>query len=233
MEVRPGASATPMSSAELRALDLRAEVEFGLPGLVLMEHAGAGAARELLAEFERLGASNRTVGVLCGPGNNGGDGAVVARWLAAAGVAVRVFGLVPRETLRSAARLEFDILARSGIPVLEAPSSEELELALHPCSVLVDALLGTGASGPPREPCAAWIRALERRRRAGAFVAALDLPSGFDADTGQAGEPAVRAELTLSFAAPKLGFARPGAEAWTGRIVVLPIGVPGSAYRRS
>lgn len=230
MDLQFAASSIPLSSSALRELDRRAIEDFGLPGLVLMEHAGAGAARTLVSWLAREGRAPGRVAVVCGTGNNGGDGAVVARWLAAGGLDVRVFVIDSESALRGDARSAHEILARCGARARFEPTLGELERELAECDTLVDALLGTGAKGAPREPCASWIRALVRRRSEGASVAALDLPSGFDADTGTVESFAVEADLTLSFAAPKLGFARSGAERWLGELFVLPIGVPRRAY---
>ncbi|MBK7877342.1 MAG: NAD(P)H-hydrate epimerase [Planctomycetes bacterium] len=230
MEIRPGASNHALSAAALRELDRRAVSEYGLPERVLLEHAGAGAANELLARFAREGRALERVAVLCGSGNNGGDGAVLARWLDAAGATVHVLVTVPFEALRGEARAAHAALHCGGIAAAYAPDFAVVRAELARCTTLVDALLGTGSRGAPREPSASWIRALAARRSEGAFVAALDVPSGFDADTGEPALPTVEADLTLSFAAPKLGFAKPGARRWLGETIVLPIGVPRVAY---
>lgn len=215
-----------LSSAELRAVDQRALAEFGLAGCVLMENAGAGAARLVLAARAEWRLESAAVAVCCGSGNNGGDGAVLARHLANAGVRVELFYSVAASALAGDARTQAVTVARMGLPLAHTPSLDELRAGLARCGVLVDALLGTGSHGAPREPLAGWIRALNARRAAGARTVALDLPSGFDADSGAAADPTVEADLTATFAAPKLGFARAASARWLGRIAVVDIGVP-------
>lgn len=215
-----------LSSAELREVDRRALAEFGITGLVLMENAGAGAARHVLGAREAWGLGPASVAVCCGPGNNGGDGAVVARHLANAGVEVELAYTARADALRGDARVQLGTVTAMGLRVVHTPSVEDVRELLARHAILVDALLGTGSSGAPRAPLDAWIRLLVARRAAGAHVVALDLPTGFDADTGAAADPAVEADLTVSFAAPKLGFARPGAARWLGRVECVDIGVP-------
>lgn len=215
-----------LSSAALREVDRRALAEYGLAGCVLMENAGAGAARLVLAARRAWGQEAGSVAVCCGSGNNGGDGAVLARHLANAGVAVELFYSVEPGTLRGDAQLQHTTVARMGLALAHAPSLEVLRAGLARASVLVDALLGTGARGAPRAAVAEWIRALNTRRAAGARTVALDLPSGLDADDGHAADPTVIADLTATFAAPKLGFARPAAAQWLGRVELVDIGVP-------
>ena len=232
------ASAFPpaLSSAALREVDRRALAEYELAGCVLMENAGAGAARHVLAARRAWESESGVVAVCCGGGNNGGDGAVLARHLANAGVRVELWYSVAADALRGDARTQHATVTRMGLAIVHVPALEVLRDGLARADVLVDALLGTGASGAPRTEIAAWIRALNERRAAGARTVALDLPSGFDADSGSAADPTVFADLTTTFAAPKLGFARPGAGRWLGRVELVDIGVPrvllgGSAER--
>ncbi len=216
---------------ELRAIDRLAQEEFGLPGIVLMENAGAGAARIALA---LLGDARRAT-VLAGPGNNGGDGWVVARHLANHGVDVRVLSCVDPSRLRGDAAVMAAAALRMRVPcdlVTSADHPGALRSALRAPGLFVDALLGTGASGPPRPPIDGVIAALATRDAA-ARVLALDLPSGLDADTGVPQGPCVAADVTATFAAHKLGFAAPGAARWTGRIELVDIGVPAELLRRA
>lgn len=219
-----------LSSADLRAVDARALAEHGLAGLVLMENAGAGAARLVVAARAEWRARG-PVAVCCGTGNNGGDGAVLARHLANSGVDVEVLYVAEPGALRGDARAQHDTFASLRLPLRHAPALAEVAATLARCDVLVDALLGTGAHSAPRGPLAEWIRALNARRARGAHTVALDLPSGLDADTGAAAEPTVAADLTATFAAPKLGFAAPAAARWLGRLALVDIGVPRALLR--
>jgi NAD(P)H-hydrate epimerase len=214
----------PLSRAESRAVDARAIEGYGLPGIVLMENAGAGAARLLHA----LAGGAGRVTVVCGRGNNGGDGFVVARHLENLGHAVRVLLACEPQAFRGDAAVNHAVVARSGLAVtgLAGASAGAWEGELASAGWIVDALLGTGASGPPRGAVALAIDAINATAARGARVLALDLPSGLDCDSGGAPGACVRATHTATFVAPKAGFAAPGAAAFTGAVHVIDIGVP-------
>jgi NAD(P)H-hydrate epimerase len=211
-----------LSRSEVREFDRRAIEEFGIPGAILMENAGRGAAETLLA----LGVRGRVV-ICCGKGNNGGDGFVVARHLALHGVPVRVLLLARPEELQGEARLNHDMLVRAGLPILVpalAPlDTAALEREFAPAEWLVDALFGTGLQGPLRPP---FDQVIALMNAGPARILAIDIPSGLDADTGQPLGATVRADHTVTFVAPKKGFAEPAAREWTGQVHVVPIGVP-------
>jgi hydroxyethylthiazole kinase-like uncharacterized protein yjeF len=196
----------------MRATDAWAIQERGIAGLELMERAGRG-----LADVVRDVAPDGTVAVLCGKGNNGGDGYVAARLLRSAGRAVRVLSVAPVDELRGDARANAERVA--GI----APFASA---HLDGCAVAVDALLGTGFSGTPHGPVAdaiATLNALE------APVVAADVPSGVDAATGAVEGAAVHARATATFAAGKPGlWINPG-KAHAGEVRVIDIGIPQGA----
>src|SRR5207248_8475814 len=127
----------------VRALDRRAIEEFGVPGVVLMENAGRGAAELLLS----LGVRSRVV-LCCGKGNNGGDGFVIARHLDRRGVPVRVLLFCPTDQLTGDAAINYHIITRSGLPIRVIPDAAELGRELAGAEWVVDALFGTGLSGP-------------------------------------------------------------------------------------
>jgi NAD(P)H-hydrate epimerase len=212
----------PLSRDEVRGIDARAAEELGLPTLVLMENAGRGAAVLL---GERAAAGARVV-IACGPGNNGGDGGVVARHLDAWGYAVRVVWFARPERLSGDAAVQFRILENAGLDqqTWEGPiDPQRLDELFRWADWVVDGLLGTGLARPVEGPLREVIEAMNR---SGKPILALDLPSGLDADTGRPQGVAVRATATATFVAPKLGFAAPGAEAFTGEVHVVEIGVP-------
>lgn len=194
------------TAAEAAALDSRA-IEAGTPSRVLMQRAGDAAA----AEIERAFAIARgaAVTVFAGPGNNGGDGWVVARALASRGarVFVREAGVA-----RSEESKEFRALAAPLVTQEESPDAR----------LVVDALLGVGAKGEPRGAIAECIARIAAARARGAAVVALDIPSGVDADTGDA-SGAVQADLTISFGTLKRGLAI--ARGNSGRTLVCDIGM--------
>jgi NAD(P)H-hydrate epimerase len=170
--------------------------------------------------------------ILCGPGNNGGDGGVVARHLDAWGFPVQVLWFTGRGQLRGDAAVQWTILERSGIDQSAwkdtHPGDQEIDPAalaplLASADWLVDGLLGTGLSRPVEGPLRTVIEAMNH---SGKPIFALDLPSGLDADTGQPLGVAVRAEATATFVAAKLGFSAPGATDFTGAVAIIDIGLP-------
>lgn len=217
-----------LSSAQARELDRLAIDELGLPGIVLMENAGRGAA-EVVLELLRERSLSGPVAIVCGPGNNGGDGFVLARHLEIAGVPTCVVATSDRSSGDAGlARgvLERDARARGGgsIELLRFPIDAQLRSALERCTLVVDALLGTGAHGAPRGAVASAIELVEELGRTRPVVA-LDVPSGLDADTGASAVPSVRADVTVTFGAEKQGFSSVQARERAGRVVVASIGV--------
>jgi NAD(P)H-hydrate epimerase len=213
----------PLTRAEVREIDRRAIEEFGLPGIVLMENAGRGAA-ELLHGL----APQSAVAIVCGRGNNAGDGFVIARHLENLGHEVRLFLACDPAECRGDAAIAWHVAEQAGIPAtrLAAASREEWGRALAGVGWIVDALLGTGATGAPRGAIATAIEAVNDAGRRGAKVFAVDLPSGLDCDTGTAAGACVRADVTATFVARKAGFDVPGTAAAIGAVHVLGIGVP-------
>jgi ADP-dependent NAD(P)H-hydrate dehydratase / NAD(P)H-hydrate epimerase len=201
---------------EMRAVDAWAIEEQGVPSLELMERAGEGLAR---AVAEVAAGRPGPVRVVVGKGNNGGDGLVLARLLRGEGRAVDVLALAPLAELRGDAAAN---LAR-----LPGPPPEPFEPGrLAGSAVVVDAILGTGFSGAPREPAAGAIAAIDA---AGAPVVACDVPSGVDASTGEVGGEAVHAVLTATFHGSKVGLhVDPGKE-HAGEVRVVAIGIPRGA----
>ena len=199
-----------LTAAEAAAWDTRARAEAGIPGRVLMEAAGRAAAAVIAREC--AGLLDRGVLVVAGPGNNGGDGWVVARALRAAGV--RVWGTdLPKERSPDCETNRTLALA-DGVAWIE--SGERWPAA----GVIVDALLGTGAAGAPSGPLAELARLVAAH---GAFVAAIDGPTGLDLTTGIAHGP-IRAALTVTFGGLRRGHLR--ARDWVGRVVVVEMGFP-------
>jgi NAD(P)H-hydrate epimerase len=220
-----------LTAEEMRRVDARAIAELGIPGATLMENAGRGAANALLAALPERGLQARglKVAIVCGRGGNGGDGFVVARRLKRAGARPDVLLVVPPDTLRGDAALKFSEMRRAGIAARVVEDVANATPVLQRAAVVVDALLGTGARGAPAPLIGALIEAINATGRP---VVALDVPSGLPADGGVPEGPVVRAWLTPTFAAPKLGLVvGAGAEA-SGRVVVVPIGVPDAEVAR-
>jgi NAD(P)H-hydrate epimerase len=219
----------PLPDAEqMRAIDRWAIEQRGVPGLELMERAGAGVA----AAVERL-APDGAVTVVCGKGNNGGDGLVVARLLRNAGRPVTVLTTAPPGELSGDARANLERLP--GAPPLRLDgepweggadgASPPLGAGAAPAAV-VDAILGTGFAGVPRGGVA---EAIEAVNRSGAPVVAVDIPSGVDAASGEVAGAAVAADVTVTFHAAKPGlWVFPG-KGFAGRVVRIDIGIPRGA----
>ncbi len=195
-----------------RQLDAESTSRYGIPGLVLMENAAAGAA-EIAMEMLDHGGS---IAVFCGPGNNGGDGWAMARHLHNAGHDVRVIArTLPREG--SPAFTNATIAERMGLVVHTGPER------LDAVDLIIDALLGTGID---REVTGLLLDDIHAINAADLPVLAVDLPSGMDADTGQPLGAAVRATATATFAGWKKGFLELEALRWTGDIHTIDIGAP-------
>lgn len=214
----------PLGRDDARAIDKRC-AKLGLPTLVLMENAGRGAADLLRREI----APPARVVFVCGIGNNGGDGAVMARHLDAAGYPTRLAWLMDHEGRRTSndTTINNDILIDASRVVYERSDYKHyahwLDALFAEADWIVDGVFGTGLNRPVKDfPLAA----IEAMNRSGKPILALDLPSGLDADTGEVLGATVKAAITATFVAPKRGFANPGAAPYLGRVEVVEIGVP-------
>jgi NAD(P)H-hydrate epimerase len=206
---------------QAREIDRRAQAEFAMSSLVLMENAGRGLA-------DQFGALQLASPVLicCGTGNNGGDGFVMARHLDLRGVPVRVFVWGEVNRFSTDAACNFEILKRCAIPIVVCgtdAAGERLAAAIASSNCIVDALLGTGAKGEPRPPLDTVIAQLNASPVA---KLAVDIPSGLDCDTGKPAAHTIRAAHTCTFVAAKVGFAFSEAKPHLGSVHVLDIGAP-------
>jgi NAD(P)H-hydrate epimerase len=217
-----------LTAAQMRDADRRTIEEIGLPGAVLMENAGAAVARAIRERYPRA----RRPLVLCGRGNNGGDGFVVARELLDLQPSVFLFG--SRQEVRGEARLHMGVLERSGgalVEVLDDAGWARVRAAAAEAGVAVDALLGTGLHQAPTGAMADAI-ALLRALRA-VPVVAVDIPSGVPSDSGELGWDAVDAALTVTFAAPKYGHVLAPACDHVGAMIVADIGIPAAVIAQT
>ncbi|MFO0804171.1 MAG: NAD(P)H-hydrate epimerase [Gemmataceae bacterium] len=216
-----------LSREEVRELDRRAIDGFGVPGIVLMENAGRGCAELLM----RLNPERKPVAILCGPGNNGGDGFVIARHLDNAGWPVNVQVFAKHNRTAGDSDINFDILYASGItfdqyrPDQFASAHEDMvkRRAIEPAGWIVDALFGNGLTRALGSP---FDRIVEKINASNKPVFAVDIPSGLDCDTGEPLGPTVRATHTATFVAKKMGFLNPASKRWTGEVHVIDIGAP-------
>ncbi len=210
------------TSAQIRQIDRAAIQEYSIPGIVLMENAALRTVEEIERSFSPL--AGKRIAVVCGKGNNGGDGLAAARHLAARfGAVVRVWLLEPAPQFPQDAASNLAMLGAFGIQPSVVEDSEAFEKDLERAVLILDAVLGTGVSGNPRDAAARAIRAMNA---SSAPIVSLDLPSGINSDTGSAGEPSVNAAVTVTFGLSKIGLhVYPGMQN-AGRVVVGDICYP-------
>jgi NAD(P)H-hydrate epimerase len=215
-----------LSCEQVRQIDRMAIDELKMPGLVLMENAGSEIAQ--LMKREGLG---RRVLIACGPGNNGGDGYVVARHLDLCNVEVHVALACDPQRLSGDAGANFAWLSATGVQVhrVDQQWPAALEWVDTSCDWVVDALLGTGVRGAPRSPLD---RVIERLNQISARHLAVDIPSGLDGESGEAARTTFRADVTATLVAAKPGLVAAGAVPYVGRLEVLEIGVPRRILQR-
>ncbi|MCE2924858.1 MAG: NAD(P)H-hydrate epimerase [Phycisphaeraceae bacterium] len=242
---RPGVLVLTPSAQ--RQVDARCVRDYGLPTIVLMENAAAALAAAVLDELNHANA--QSVLVVCGPGNNGGDGFAAARHLHNAGVPVAIYSTGPIESLAGDARVNAHVCAQMRLPIVVAGEGVDVLTDLRQTAallgapgmpgVVVDCVLGTGLSRAVAGELAEVIVAINALGRAGARVVSADVPSGLHAGTGQPmaegpGEDphAVRADLTVSFMGLKTGFLNPGAGEFTGDALIAPVGAPAELVER-
>src|SRR5713101_3007822 len=203
--------------AEMRELEARADREYGLTSHILMENAGKSAA-EILANYtrRRQAIAGREVLLLIGPGNNGGDGLVVARYLEEWGARVTLYYWKEK------------LLVSNGRDVAAAETAGELESAMRRAEYVLDSLLGTGRSRPLPDDMRALLARVrqERERRETLRVVAIDLPTGLNADTGEVDPGTIPADITITLAFPKQGFFFFPGRGYTGELYAGDIGLP-------
>jgi len=215
-----------VTADEMREMDRITIQEVGIPGRILMEHAGSGAVDFFLEQFPE--AFGGRVGILAGRGNNGGDGFVMARLLAHRGIRVTVFLFTDREKIKGDAAANLELVFRLGIPVIQVPDEAVFQRAksrMKLFDIWIDALLGTGLKSDVKglfKEVIAFVTA------SGKPVFAVDIPSGLDSDTGRPKGVCIRARATATFGHAKIGCVLfPGGE-YSGELKVADIGIPSS-----
>src|SRR5688572_2534579 len=213
-----------LNAAQMREADRYTIEDIGIPSLVLMENAGRQVVAAIEAAYEAK--LDGRVAVLCGRGNNGGDGFVVARTLLQRGIDAAVFVLGSVSEVRGDARINLDILGRLGVTVVEVGDEQTWELHFSEIAqgrLIVDAVLRTGlkqALGGMMETVVADVNA------SGIPIVSIDLPSGLSADTPHLIGDCIDASMTVTLAAPKLPLVLPPGEAHAGDVVIADIGIP-------
>src|SRR5918996_3396908 len=213
-----------LNSNQMREADRRTIEEIGIPAIVLMENAGRQVVAAMEASFEDL--AERHVAVLCGRGNNGGDGFVVARTLHQRDIEVSVFVIGSIAEIKGEARQNLEILGRLGLSAVEINDEQAWELhfsEISSCGLIVDALFGTGLRTPLQGMLETVVADVNG---SGIPVAAIDIPSGMSADTHELIGDCIDATVTVTLAAPKIPLVLPPAELHAGDIVIADIGIP-------
>ena len=234
---RAQAALPTMTAEEMRGADARAQ-RLGTPGEWLMEQAGAAvaaAARALLVGAER--SHHVRPLILCGPGNNGGDGLVAARHLARLGISSEVVLLAPDgrpstpDAIRNWERLD-GLHAVHRVATVRGSDMALYLNGIERAGLVIDALLGTGVRGPLREPVRTAVDVAVRAREHLVPVLAVDTPTSLDLTSGEPSDPVVRADVTVTFHRPKPGLRSRVGSVLAGRVLVAPIGIPVEADRR-
>lgn len=207
-----------LTRAQVREVDRRAIEDLHIPGIVLMENA-ACSATDAVREMLRGDCIGQVL-ILCGGGNNGGDGLAVARHLHNCGASVQIALTIDPSHYKGDALTNWRIAQAIELPVV--PATPEL-IERTDALLIIDAIFGTGLTDAPRPPFDQIAAAVNRSGRP---VLAIDIPSGLDCDTGIPPGSCIRAARTITFVAEKVGFAHPDARAFTGDILVGDIGVP-------
>jgi NAD(P)H-hydrate epimerase len=212
-----------LTAAQMREVDRRT-IELGIPGIVLMENAGHRVVEFLVETFAPL--AEHSVVILCGRGNNGGDGMVIARqlWTRIRPRALHVVLLGDPAGLKGEALENYRMLEACGCPV-----ASEITLAMRDATLVLDALLGTGLKGPVTGAMLDWVREVNSGFP-NAKVVAVDIPSGLESDTAHTPGETARADYTVTFTAPKIGQVLPPNSARVGTLRIGAIGSPPSLY---
>jgi hydroxyethylthiazole kinase-like uncharacterized protein yjeF len=212
-----------------REIDRLSQQEYNLSGEILMEAAGSGAAREIeQAFFPEL--KRGLIGVVCGPGNNGADGLVVARHLHSAGHRdLCVFLAAPTKSRSDLFKLQLDRVDRLGLRIVDVFENPEQLDRLRSCVLIVDALFGIGLKSDLES---GFVRVIEAMNANKCPVVSLDTPSGLDCDRGTIASVAVRAAMTTTFGLAKPGFFVNEGPSRVGRLRILPIGFPFEVFRK-
>ena len=208
-----------LTRAQVREVDKRAIERYHIPGIVLMENAARAVADRT---WQMYGRPDHSVLILCGGGNNGGDGLAVARHLHNRGAQVRLALSIDPSRYQEDALINWNIVREMGIPVDSLEDARQMAVSRE-IDLIVDGLFGTGLTKPPRAPFEQYVQFVEA---AGVPVIAIDLPSGLDCDTGELLGACIRATHTVTFVAEKAGFANLRASQYTGEIIVADIGCP-------
>jgi len=212
-----------VTAEKMREMDKKAIREYGIPSLVLMENAGRGSAEIAL---NMLGGKNKKTVIICGKGNNGGDGFVCARHLLNRGIDTEIFLIGDPAALSEGSRVNFGILnkMKAKIKLLNSVKSAAFFAEkIKGAGLLIDAIFGIGLSSEIKEP---YLSVIKEMNASGKPILSLDVPSGLDATTGDLLGICVKAKRTATFALPKTGFVKKKGPLYTGKVDIVDISMP-------
>jgi hydroxyethylthiazole kinase-like uncharacterized protein yjeF len=221
--VRQASEKQAVSVSQMRRFDQHAIRHLGMPSMLLMEHAGKGVANVVQALIK---GSRGWILVLCGKGNNGGDGLVAARHLWNQGIRVTIGYTHSERKMSEDTRLHFQIARKLKIPRVylgNRSAQTRFFSQAKKCRMVIDALLGTGLKSAPKSPYDTLISWVNHQK---ALVLSVDIPSGLNGDRGTLLGEAIQADMTVTCGLPKLGFYRAMGPRYTGRLFVVDIGHP-------
>ena len=213
-----------VSVEQMRRVDELAVKHFGVGAVQLMENAGravASVAREM------VGVRGKTITILCGKGNNGGDGLVAARWLSNWGAQVNIILASHPDELNPLTKNHYGTATSMHQNRMTAVDNLQWEMALKQSHLLIDGLIGYGLEGDPSGQYAELINLANNSKKK---ILSIDCPSGLDCDTGEPKKPCIKANVTLTLALPKRGFFLGDAKNYTGKLSVADIGIPHEVY---
>ncbi|HZI92927.1 MAG TPA: NAD(P)H-hydrate dehydratase [Patescibacteria group bacterium] len=216
-----------LTAEQMRRIDERAREQFGIPVETLMDNAGLAVVDALCSLYPSLPAMNLLI--VCGKGNNGGDGITAARYLKQRSIGARVVLLADKTSLKGAARHHLEAAEKAGVAIEQAVTDaawDRIAGEIRKHGLILDALLGTGLQGAARGLVA---RAIQAINDSGVPVVAIDIPSGLSGDSGGISGPAIRAEHTIALACPKIPHVFEPASALCGALHVVDIGIPAMA----
>ncbi len=215
----------PITSDQMYRIEENGHSVLGMPRFLMMENAGHGLADFVARRFKNL--KNKRIVAVCGTGNNGGDGFVASRHLAGYGAKITVVLLGSPSSLRSEeARLNWALIEKmTSIEIIFGKElTDEVKSRIAKANIIFDGIFGTGIKGEIREPYASAIDAINKSK---AYIVAIDVPSGFDPNTGQIHEKCVRADATVTFHRLKVGLVK--GKKYSGPVHVEWIGIPPEA----
>lgn len=218
---------THLTREQVREVDRRAIEDYGIPGVVLMENAGRGATECILRSLGKFVAGGgRRFAIVCGGGNNGGDGFVIARHLSNSGHKPEIYLACDPASLTGDAKINHHIATQMRLPMHDFHSKAAIEAnirRIRESGIVIDAILGTGFRGKVRWPvdfAIQWINEVS------SHVCAIDVPSGLDCNTGEPSNSTICAYETITFVARKIGFRSEAAKPYLGDVSVVDVGAP-------